>query len=1214
MLHLKFALNLENLADELIQVVKSAWKSPFESPIVIFPDPKLEQWFRLYWVQKCGTLANFNSMMIDRFLMMILCPNDNSKKKLNADLLRNVIWAYLYNKDEKGERNYRGLGAEVTRYLETEGVLDEQHLFDLCGKMASLFLEYETSRPAGFIRKGGNLSADGGLAEGILDRWQQGNLRDFFDGSEREIWQRQLYSQIFHEQNGEPSILTKAFDAANQRMNQGKEHPIETTYLTIPFLFRDCLASQGKFYTEQFSDMNGDPLPVFIFGLTGMGQFYRVILQKFAEANEVFAYIQNPCMEFWEDIDTAHSMKNLEWSSRKGYWHSNKGDVPQEVHQKLSIKLNQGSSDEVDGDFEDGVNCDNENTLLCYWGKSGRDNIKLWCQTSDYDFEFDGAVNAENLPKDTLLHKIQYMVANRRNELPELLEGADNSFTLSGAPTKEREMELLHTRICKLLAERDAHGNPVNRISDILVVSPDIDSYRTAIFQTFDQESGNGLHIPFSIVDSPAKTSLTAEALNALFAIQEEGSIFRTAFFDLIRNPVVQQARHITDEDVIAWQGWIENTNTFRFRGNHDDWKQVLQRLLAAKFSSLPVDDETADYGSHVPYNDMMSSDQNSLCKFADCITELENWIQLVKTYPSVREDMLDGLATLINKWIAMTNIPEGFGGEAVIYQNTSAALENLRFQFYAGAKTISWKCISQTLIDAAQSTQYSSGSLFVNGITFARFIPNRIIPIKHLFFIGADSANFPGAKNQNTLDLRKTVTPWPGDDSPIAKKRYAFLCQLMSTKESFHISYMNQNIVKDEELYPTSIVNDLRNFFKNAVISTYSKRNTPISATEAKNLVQQLWPEEKMPLDETRAYSELFSAKELRNKSIYKNLMFSTGTDEKTQLPESGVSGLPERVSISQITKFLKDPFQFQVDRNIISEDENINVFNENFEPIDIDCLEQSNLLKTLVLKNFAGDIEGSNKLYLKMQQIKDLPDGVYGDKLWEVIKEKGETIIQQMEADLDSPYLNVDDWIFDAQIEVPITQPDGYQWILSGSTSWCNKEKTRIALLTTSSPKGSGENPDFDIGKFLGGYVTALAFIAEKKTEVPVMVSINIYCSHEGVQKPATRVVHMDSMEAVSILQRIYQKAFVDRFSKAMPVEMLWEEISDFEHYHGGILKNWKFFDKKNLFDIRKDCGFDQKKDFTEFGVWYIEAKEQKSLIQLSTIEELESGEEAE
>ena len=46
-LHLKFALNLDTIADEMIDEISKKWKNPFDAPVLIFSDYKLEQWFRL---------------------------------------------------------------------------------------------------------------------------------------------------------------------------------------------------------------------------------------------------------------------------------------------------------------------------------------------------------------------------------------------------------------------------------------------------------------------------------------------------------------------------------------------------------------------------------------------------------------------------------------------------------------------------------------------------------------------------------------------------------------------------------------------------------------------------------------------------------------------------------------------------------------------------------------------------------------------------------------------------------------------------------------------------------------------------------------------------------------------------------------------------------------------------------------------------------------
>ena len=51
MLRINTAICIEKLADELIEEISKNWNSPFDSPIVVFPDAKVEQWFKLRWVE-----------------------------------------------------------------------------------------------------------------------------------------------------------------------------------------------------------------------------------------------------------------------------------------------------------------------------------------------------------------------------------------------------------------------------------------------------------------------------------------------------------------------------------------------------------------------------------------------------------------------------------------------------------------------------------------------------------------------------------------------------------------------------------------------------------------------------------------------------------------------------------------------------------------------------------------------------------------------------------------------------------------------------------------------------------------------------------------------------------------------------------------------------------------------------------------------------------
>ncbi|MCQ2098590.1 MAG: exodeoxyribonuclease V subunit gamma [Fibrobacter sp.] len=1219
MLHLNFALNLEHLADTLIDAVTKAWTTPFESPVVIFPDPKLEQWFRLRWIQKKGTLAGFNSMMIDRFLMEILVGDDTSKTKLNAEMLCNVILAYL-QQSEGGEPNYTRLGDEVKRYLIVDGKLDETHLFDFATKMATLFLDYEVSRPANFV------STPQGTAPGILDKWHlkdsehPNGMEPFFSANTRsdvcirEKWQQKLYAAIFHPkvEGGQivgDSLLTQVFKRQSERKNDQYRE-----YLTIPYLYAACLDKDGNanFHLKKFGNT-----PLFIFGLSGMGQFYRVILQKFAVQHEVFAFIQNPCMEFWEDaVEQKNGSAHRKWIAREGVWKtkdSNQeiptikermtahlaGDVTAEIAEENG---EQGTDPE---DFEEYSNRDaeQENALLCNWGRSGRENIKLWCQAADYDFDFsvkaDGGMDFSEQPADTLLQKLQHSIAGRSNMLDELPENTmDGSLDVTAAPSRIREMENLHTAISKLL--RDGA-----RISDILVVSPCLDDYRTAIKTVFDQtaekksddekkaETGY-LHIPFSIVDSPAKSSLTQSALENLFAILEGGTITRPDFFGLVRNPVVQHARHLDPDEIDNWEKWIEETNVYRDRDGKENWLRGVQRLLLAKMTKNPVMMDDGEDSTLMPYSDMATSNSNSLCKFVECIDQLKSLLEFRKDeYISD----LDKLQEHLNAWLSMENAPSGFGGETIIYHNIIDAVEGLYNQLDAGLESISWKIVEQSLLTASESSEYSCGNLFVNGITFTKFTPSRIIPVKHLFFIGADSVSFPGAKQRNTLDLRKSCRPWPGDDTPVAKRRYGFLCMLMSAKESFHLSYVNQDIKKDADLYPSSVIGDISQFLKNSGVSD--------------------WKEIKVSIDEKRDFSDLFTPKSLRNKKAYLDMLHDGFAHAKpnevpknldTTSTENITVKTPDRISLYKLRGFLEDPFQFRINQ-MMSDDSEDDPEKEVFEPVSLSRLDESSLLKMFLAAELSGKGDELKKFKRNSELKGNLPDGAFGQKLWKKMEAQKNLILEKIGPekirDIQSS------WAYQVKIQdLQLTRSDLSKWNLSGSLDWCdNKDVENITTMMAVSTSQSGDSTP-KLGKLMGPYVKALAILASKKGEGSKTVNIEIYnCCPENLN-PWKASVSMTPQEARETLEAIYVQAFGDEtqktlpYSKSVPVDLLDEDdIDNLFDYRDKIKGCWKYFGKAALFDPLKDTGFSNR----NFKDQWKEAKDlMKGLMKIKIVEE--------
>ena len=70
--------DLNLLADKMIEKIIASWKTPFDSPAVIFTDPKTEQWFKLRWLKNKaagkGILMNLKTLRIQQFLFDLVTP------------------------------------------------------------------------------------------------------------------------------------------------------------------------------------------------------------------------------------------------------------------------------------------------------------------------------------------------------------------------------------------------------------------------------------------------------------------------------------------------------------------------------------------------------------------------------------------------------------------------------------------------------------------------------------------------------------------------------------------------------------------------------------------------------------------------------------------------------------------------------------------------------------------------------------------------------------------------------------------------------------------------------------------------------------------------------------------------------------------------------------------------------------------------------------
>lgn len=1100
MIHLNFALSLERLADSLILEIGRHWSDPFDAPVIIFPDKKLEEWFWLRWVRQKGVLANLNAMTFDRFLGELLLGDEEGKLILSdGAFLRNVLVAHLLA-ETGGEANYKAI-PDVRDYLETEGELDYARLFDFAGKLSTLFFEYERNRPSGFLAG----------REGILDCWKEGKLRDFFSVANPELarmeeWQRGLYSTLFHKHGGEDSLLTKAFS----EFKNG-----ETTYLTIPYV-----------YEQKKACLKWSHGAVFIFGLAGMGKLYRVILQKFAESHEVYAYIQNPCMEFWEDCYRENSLRR--WSKKT---------------EPAGIALPGG----VETGEELGVR-ETENTLLKNWGRTGRENVRLWCLAADYDFSFEG-----DLPQRearTLLSTVQEMVARRSNECGVKLEN-DDSLTLTAAPSKLREVEALHSRVCKLL-----QGGV--RLDEMLVLAPNIDDYRTPIQQVFDpavlgKSPGTELRFPYKIIDFPESASMISAALASLSTVRETGSVTRVEFFALVKNPVVQAVRGITQSDVEAWQNWTEAMNVYR----EGDWLLGVRRLLLARLSE---ENFCLDGSVIVPYSDIESAADETLAKFVKCIKDLERFAASPKT---IRREDLEQIREALKSWLGLgnvTDLPE-LHNEKALWQRLVLAIEDLDLFFCAGVAEVPWTIIASSLAEGLSGGASASGRLFSGGLSFMGFAPNRTIPVKHLFILGLNEEAFPGSSDQNTLDLRRYAR-WPGDDSRSDKNRYEFLCELMNAAEGFHLSYVNMDLKKDAELYPSSVVRDLQLFLRNAGLD---------------------FREEEITLDEIRDDSEIWTLRELRAKELHQNLLKNATAKKDEAKPELKLASQKiEVVKLHEFKSFLNDPFEFQVSNRVKLDEAEGATDKQAFENVDLDALDEAVCLKELFSKAFDAAKRGEdfNRVFGKALEayfVENRPlRGIFAEaEKRDLLEAAG-----QMFALVKESIASWKEFEFGVEFE----QRFGF-WQLGGKADWLRRGKNDIELFTIKRPEKKSKP---QTKSFLPLYLQALLVAATIQGEAPsknLNCTLDILLYRPDLKEGNRRKIFIKTFtlkpgEAQARLENICHACFRESYAKVVPFNLITSKAEAFAslgEYRKKILdEEWKYYSGRDLFNLDEVCGF--------------------------------------
>ncbi|MBO7500079.1 MAG: exodeoxyribonuclease V subunit gamma [Fibrobacterales bacterium] len=753
--HVYYSDRIEDLAARLkADLGNRKQADPFIFPKIVTPNPNVGKYLRIEVFSKVPEFcAGVDYPMLRGFLVEQMKASLPGKVELLPDRAYAVAIAdNLLNPRKEDEEALKPFREYVFGDAKPTDALDQRQarmLWQLSDKLAGLLDDYEIHRPD------------------VVERWlNDGSIAD--KGNKPEKGSSEA---------GE-AVLAKRLWAKDGRFGDASEKK-----------------SMRQIYEMVKGREPADGDEIYLFGHSTLSPLQAKIVLWLARKRKVFFYHNNPCLEYWGDIE----------SDRK-----NKSDWTRKSADDWMKKWNSGP----------------ENELLCGFGAAGRATVALLQDCSETDgFEMEPVEDEKRPAPNTVLGRVQESIRHRTSDLER--KPQDASLQIVGTPGIRREVEMVYNSIVGSVWKPEGSGKrpwPDCLFSDIAVLVPDMATYRPVIESVFDARG----EVPYGLIDTTA--SEESSYLAGFLALMELGrrGFSRQTLFGLLGNVCVQSKQRFDHGHFLEWLDLTgDELHAFDGFDKKDDddffnWKWALERLRLARVAdSLKMPGSPNEEMPLVPGGGESAMRFSALAELLhrELVAALGN--DGTKRLPCVgpesekRENWASRLAFLADAFLAP---PDGDPLETHVQNEVKKVLRSL------ADLQGSWN-----VEIAAAAVEHFVGGLpcrkggyLTHGVTIAGMMPMRPVPFRQIYVLGLGEGGFPGRESGTTLDVRGL----PGMDRGLTDisapnmNRYVFLETLMSVRDRLVLSYPNLDIEKDAELFPCGPVLELEKFVGEHVLS----------------------------------------------------------------------------------------------------------------------------------------------------------------------------------------------------------------------------------------------------------------------------------------------------------------------------------------------------------------------------------------------------------
>ncbi|WP_413678196.1 exodeoxyribonuclease V subunit gamma [Prochlorococcus sp. MIT 0916] len=519
------------------------------------------------------------------------------------------------------------------------------------------------------------------------------------------------------------------------------------------------------------------PKNLYIYGLSSLAPLQIDLIQAFSKVINIKIYLISPCNDLWQRCEARRLQFRNTWKT------------PPDRQWLLESPRLEAFLGRMGAEFQQLLEGSGEYQL------GDRNEEDIFSLTADI------ATNKGNKPN--LLEQLQQELLSTKSENILTKEKSDKSLLFLKSPGKYRQVELIRDHILQLLSN-DKEIQP----RDILIMTPQVDSYAPIITSVFNNIDHNTTQLPWVITDKSQedKVGLIHFVLNLLEV--SASRLTASILENLITNPALRTQQNISIDEV---SDIIKNLQSAGFTWGLDSSERFgeethslcwcLERFLLG----LVLPENPINGISNIsPYSENISSTEfikawgilSKLCNYVDAIRSKRSCKEWIKLITSLVKDLFgDGgewaweeqqLLTIVNNW-------------GLIIDNCELEIDCL--------------VVKDIITKALSSTNGKFGHR-TGKITISALEPMRAIPHKIIIIMGLESRTFPRIENRRSFNLLERKREL-GDPNQYDKDRYSLLEALISTRQNLLVSWNSKDEKTGEDLEPPSPVQQWLNYLK---------------------------------------------------------------------------------------------------------------------------------------------------------------------------------------------------------------------------------------------------------------------------------------------------------------------------------------------------------------------------------------------------------------